>query len=481
MKHGLGWLTVLTLAAAFALSIAGCTEGPTSIAFDSDQARLNKAERARIINQYGGAYQYEKLNGWISSIGDILAQHSDRSDLRFTFIVLDSGEVNAFSTPDGYVYVTRGLVALAANEAEVAAALAHEMGHIIRGDQRNRYQQSQTARAGSLLLGLFSGAAHFSPFGGSAASDLGSHFSRDQEYGADEVGLRIVAEAGYDPSAMVTLLNALDRDPVLKRDTDGASAGLNAASYVDSHPVTSDRVARISAFVAKQVPHGHRTGRENYLQAVNGMAYGGGPAEGYIRGGLFILPRASVVLPLPTELRPHGSFAGLIATGEDGSALILTSARPGTAPTPLAYLTDVWLAGMALDSIQPVAVAGRPAAVASAHVDSDQGPLELGLAAIGWSPSLVYRLVLTAPAGNRAEVDGRLGAVIDGFGPLSPADQTRFPPYRLHVVTVKAGDTVARLARRMALDVARDRSFRALNRLTPGETVQAGQQVKIVN
>jgi predicted Zn-dependent protease len=475
MKCALGWLAVRPLAAALALLVAGCTAGSDSGAADREIARLSKAERTRIINQYGGVSHDEKLNGWIAALGDTLAGHSGHSDLHFAFAVLDSGEVNAFSTQDGTVFVTRGLLALAANDAEVAATLAHEMGHVIRGDQRRRYQQSQTAGTGGALLGLFSGLAHLS-----AAPDAGARFSQDQEYGADEVGLRIVNEAGYDPAAMVTLLNALDRDPVLRQSADEASAGLTGVSYIGSHPLTADRVARISALAAKQTPRGRKTGRDTYLQAVDGMTYGGGAAEGYVRGGLFILPRAGIELPLPVELRPHASPGALIATGADGSALILTSARPGTAPTPLAYMTEVWLAGMTLDSYQPTTVGFHPAAVASARVDSDRGPLELGLVAIGWSPSLVYRLVLTAPGGNRAEVDGRLGAVIDGFGPLSESNRLRFPPYRLRIVTVKAGDTVSRIARRMAFDVSRERSFRSLNRLAPNEPLHVGQQVKLV-
>jgi predicted Zn-dependent protease len=135
---------------------------------------------------------------------------------------------------------------------------------------------------------------------------------------------------------------------------------------------------------------------------------------------------------------------------------------------------------MPLESAEPIEVGHRPAAIAAARAESDRGPVDVRLLAIGWSPALVYRLGLIAPVGGRGELDAWAQMLIDGFRPLSPVEAKRFPPYRLRVVMATTSDTVMRLARRMAFDSDRELRFRALNRLGAAGQVHAGQMVKIV-
>ena len=477
------WLGAL-LILAVATALSGCAVGPRSVeSADSSIGRdgldPRDAEFRETVGQYGGVYGEPKLNVWLTSLGRGLAAHCGRPDMSFTFTILDTGEVNAFSTPGGFIYVTRGLLTLADSEAEVAAALSHEMAHLVRGDQAERYRKSQTVEMDSVIAGLLYGER-----GGERASAAlvfeRARFSQEQEFRADEAGIGILSAAGYDPRAMASLLAALDRDLRTTGDTDASSVPLANATYVESHPLTAERVAAAGRIAGQFVTRTYRNGRESYLRTVDGMHYGAGAEQGFVRDHVFVHRRAGIMFRLPTGFTARSAESAFVATRRDGLALVLTSASPKTAATPFDYLTQVWARDLALQNSDPISVNGRPAAVASARVDSDRGPVDVRLAAIGWSPSLVYRLLVIAPVDAVAASKDCMATTLDSFGALSGSVAMRLRPPRLRVITARSRDTVPALLRRMASDYARDDLFRSLNRLAQNEALRPGRQYKLV-
>ncbi len=130
--------------------------------------------------------------------------------------MLDSPVVNAFALPGGYVYVTRGLMALVNDEAELAGVIGHEIGHVAARHSAQR----QTAALGTSVLGAVLGAV----VGSSAVNQvvgLGGQgflasYSRDQEYEADMLGVRYLANAGYDPYAAADFLHSMNAQDQLE-------------------------------------------------------------------------------------------------------------------------------------------------------------------------------------------------------------------------------------------------------------------------
>ena len=104
----------------------------------SDEARIGQEEHPKILAEFGGEYADPKIVAYVNSIGQFLLQTSETPKARFTFTVLNSPVVNAFALPGGYVYVTRGLLALAGSEAELAGVIAHEVGHVTARHSANR-------------------------------------------------------------------------------------------------------------------------------------------------------------------------------------------------------------------------------------------------------------------------------------------------------------------------------------------------------
>ena len=153
------------------LALGACATAPaTGRSFftgglsESEEAKLGAEQHREVVKEFGGVYEDAELARYISSLGTLLARTSELPDLTFTFTVLDSPIVNAFALPGGYVYVTRGLLALAQNEAQLAGVLAHEIGHVTARHSAERHGQATLAGIATVGLGILAG--------GSAA-DLG--------------------------------------------------------------------------------------------------------------------------------------------------------------------------------------------------------------------------------------------------------------------------------------------------------------------
>ncbi|MEE8276665.1 MAG: M48 family metalloprotease, partial [Alphaproteobacteria bacterium] len=154
----------LTGALVAVLALAGCTVNPatgessfTAFMSEAEERRVGAEEHPKVLKHFGGAYADSAVAAYVDGIGQSLARGSELSDLRFTFTVIDSDVVNAFALPGGYIYVTRGLMALASSEAELAGVIAHEIGHMTARHAAQRYSQSLVAGLGAALLGAIAG------------------------------------------------------------------------------------------------------------------------------------------------------------------------------------------------------------------------------------------------------------------------------------------------------------------------------------
>ena len=262
-----------------------------------DEAALGAQEHPKILAQFGGAVKDARLQGYIDQLGRKLASTTALAREPWTFTVLDSDVVNAFALPGGYVYVTRGLLALAKDEAEVAGVLSHEIGHVTAHHSAQR--QSRQAIAGILAagIGLVFGNDTLARLAGLGGTAVVASYSREQELEADQLGVETLRRTGYDPFAMATFLETLRRDS----QYDGLRAGNKGEGGFDflaSHPATEERVRR-AADLARKMPQGGARPRAPYLAAVDGMIYGDSPENGYVRGRTFAHPQLGIAFTVP--------------------------------------------------------------------------------------------------------------------------------------------------------------------------------------
>src|SRR5262249_7619116 len=231
--------------------VSGCTINPatgepsfTGLMSESDEVRIGRESRSQVLAEFGGVYEDPKLDRYIDSLGQLLARASDRPNLQYTFTVLNSPVVNAFATPGGYVYITRGLLALASSEAEVAGVLAHEIGHVAARHAAERQGQAVLASIPGILTGVVTGSDTLAQAVDTGAAAHLQSYSRDQEYQADLLGVRYLTRANYDPMGMATFLQQLEANGRLDATIMGRPEIADQFSITSTHPRTADRIQR---------------------------------------------------------------------------------------------------------------------------------------------------------------------------------------------------------------------------------------------
>ena len=177
------------------------------------------------------------LQSYVNRVGRWVANSSERPDLKWTFGVIESNDVNAFAAPGGYVFLTRGLYRLLRDEAELAGVLAHEIGHVVKKHHLKVLQKSQAIGAGSDLLKKQIGDKKIAKdLVGSGAEILARGLDKGAEFEADRIGVVLAARAGYDAFGLPAVLQEI-----------GAAAqdSSSVALLFKTHPHPDERLARL--------------------------------------------------------------------------------------------------------------------------------------------------------------------------------------------------------------------------------------------
>ena len=210
--------------------------------------------------------------------------------------------MNAFAIPGGYVYVTRGLLALANNEAEVSGVLAHEIGHIAARHSAERYSKGVLLSIPAVLLGVVTGSQEVANLAGSAGAVYLQSYSREQEYQADLLGVRYLSRTNYDPYGMASFLGQLEADDKLDSKLSGNPEMADQSNIMASHPRTADRIQRAIQEAGGTQVSNPIVERDLYLRKIDGLLYGDQPEEGYIRGRRFAHPTLRFEFEVPAGL-----------------------------------------------------------------------------------------------------------------------------------------------------------------------------------
>jgi predicted Zn-dependent protease len=487
----LGLLPLLALPAACERVVNPATgEAEYTTLGPEEERAIGRQQHPQVLQEFGGAYQDEALQRYVEQIGERLVGVSDIPGQDFTFTVLSSDLPNAFALPGGYVYVTRGLLALAENEAEVAGVLGHEIGHVAARHAAQRQTQATGAgilatlgTIGAAILGGETAAQLAQQVGGLGAEAWVAGYSRDQELEADDLGLRYLVEAGYDPRAMATFLRKLDLETQLRRKLSGTD-GEAAFGWFATHPRTLDRVERVAAEVAEDAGAG-RLGRDPYLERIDGLIYGEDPAQGLVRGRGFVHPELGFAFEAPPGFQLRNLPSAVIGSDGSGRVMRFDAVRVAPGRDVVDYVAGDWaraLRGAQLRDLQQVEVNGLPAATAQTTGRlSDGRQVDIALAAIRADQERVYRLMFLSPGGMDGDEARAYAATIESFRRLGQEEADAFPPRRLGVVEVGGGQGIDDLAGQMAVeDLPRER-FELLNRnALVDDGLEAGERVKLI-
>lgn len=461
------------------LVLAGCAQNPVSgqndfvMMSESQEIAIGRQYDALVKKQYR-VYESKALHDYVNGVGQRLARTSHRPNLQYHFTVLDSPEINAFSLPGGYVYITRGILAYLNSEADMAAVLGHEIGHVIARHGVRQQSVAQAASIGLTIASIFvpqlntAGAQNLSNIVGGA---LLSGYGREQELEADRLGAEYLARNGYDPHAIISVIDTLKNQEAQDAQI-ARQEGREPRSYhglFATHPDNDTRLQQAVGEAGKLTVAHPLEGRNEFLAAINGMTFNDSSDQGVIRNNRFYHGDLGISVAFPETWQVHNLPDALIAVSPQGEAQLQLKLDQTPSGSPTEYARRI--AGFGAQ-IQPIEVNNLPGAL----ID-----LPNITAGVVYLNRQAY--ILEGQAKDRASLAAHRDEIIGSvrsFRALTAEERKMVKPLVIRVITARPGDTYARLAQNSPLGKSAESYLRLINANYPRGEPQVGQRIKIV-
>jgi len=274
-----------------------------------------------VSNDYG-IYDDNNLNNYINYVGQKLVKQVHRKNLNYHFKVLDAAEVNAFAVPGGYIYITRGLLAYLNNEAQLAAVLGHELGHV---NARHSAKQMTNSMLGQ--FGLLAGTIavpelqNYQEVISSGVQLLFLKFSRSDEVQADHLGVVYSSKAGYDSFEMAKFFETLER-------LEPKSSG-KLPEWASTHPNPDNRIDNVERDTLQirstlPIPKSeYAVLKEQFIKNIDGMTFGDDPREGFYEDGYFYHPVLKFKFIVPDGFKVQNSKSKVLITPQQKDSVIV--------------------------------------------------------------------------------------------------------------------------------------------------------------
>ncbi len=480
-------LVIALLGAALPAMIGGCAINPATGKIDfmlvsvEEEEKIGRETHPRVLAEFGGVYYDPGFAAYVEEVGQKIAAVTEVRYFDYRFTVLDSPTVNAFALSGGYVYVTRGLLALASSEAELASVLSHELAHV---NARHGAQRLSGMKAEERICATIGCDFELPVLGDTAAVGIRlafGGFTQDQELEADRLGLRYLMAAGYDPRGMTDFLRKLKAH----RDLEARIAGLtevqrDSHGYSSTHPLTRARLEQANTLLGKGGIQTGFSGGTAYLSAIDGLLYGNRPEYGFVIGRKYAHPIRRVTFTAPEGYTLYTDSRRVTALGPGGAIILFEPSRLLVTGRVVNYLTDVWAAGVALEDVRDFTINGLEAATGWLRSETGQGPIDYRLVAVRAPEGTIYRFLFVAPARVAARLSESMRKTTYTFRTLDENEAAALRPRRLRIVTAGANDTIETLVGMSTFpDHATDR-FRILNDLGDRPAVAPGRVIKLV-
>jgi len=491
MRRALETLFFLLVATA----LAGCATDKlwvgAQIVTNDDEAEVEKgAEQHKRMLEQVGAYDDPTLSQHIQAIGEKIAAVSDRPKLRWHFTVLDSAAPNAFATEGGYVYITRGMLALLQSDTELAAILAHESAHICARD--SLHQQRVGNMMGIGMLGAIIAAPELLLFPQVVAAPAGAGMaaiSRKDELKADQLGTEYLRRAGYPPETMQTTMTLLESMETYEQDRQKA-AGQKPSGWwhrvYASHPDAETRQEKLAA-VTSAPAAGPAAPQPAFLALLDGVEFGSPKYEGipFKRKRYFAQMNIALETPAGWFVRMNDDRNQLWLVSQDWKArMVLERTTTINVERPCETLASL-MAPLPLTETKVVRESGPPSCTGLVHKTSStlfshrEQIFRAGVVADSKTAGFGYIFRGYGDAKSFAESDRIFMSVARDIKPMPPAGVPK--PLAIHIRRALPGDTFASLAHSSRLPGENTESLlRLLNRRYPAGEPAAGELIKVI-
>ncbi len=484
MMRGVSFRRALATALA-AIPLGACALNPVTktpeVVFTTtaDEVATGAAAAAEVEETIGLVHD-DVLQAYVAEVGARIAAHSPRQDVEYHFAVVDMEEPNAFALPGGWVFVSRGLLAVLESEDELAGVMAHEVVHVAARHAVQRQTAALPIGVLSALGGLAGGLAGVAVGAPGLGQVVGgipelagglllASYGRDQERESDQVGQDIAARAGWDPAALPDALDRMERLVAVEVAARGES--MRAPSWFDSHPTTPERSAdarRHAESLSRAEAASVAPGRDGFVRRLDGMQAGPDPAEGVFRDELYLHPDLGFGIQFPFGWRTHNGRDVVAASSKEGDAVLALRLQAEGDDPAAAAIAFARKHDLTLSDLEHFEVNGLPAARALAGVRAQRGAF---VADFTWvvHAGRVYRLTGAAPV---RIYEARARELVDtarSFRPLSENERSGFEARRLRLAEARAGETLKALGERSGnrWSVARTAASNALEAKAP--------------
>ena len=472
---------------AVVVGLVACAADPGArrtrrVMSEEDEIKLGK-EAAEQVEQYMGFSGGAELNAYVNRIGQRLVKHSSRSHLAHEFHIVDMKEPNAFALPGGYIYVSRGLLAIMNTEDELAAVLGHEIGHVAGRHSAKQQTKSRGWIPLQILAGIGGAAASVvSPGLGSAVAGMGqlpaslvlASYSRKQEKEADRLGQQYAAAEGWDPAALSATMDALTREQELAGGRDP-----NRMSFFDSHPTTPERAREgreYAATLAVAPADRIAVDRTAFVLRLDGLVLGDAAHGGVFIDHRFVHPELDFSLSFPEGWVYENAPTVVLSYPKDESAVIgLQVAAEGNDPMAVANEVESQIPLLEKSGLKDIN--GLPAVTAVTRVVQRGQEIYLSLTWIA-KDDLVYQVLGATTSAHWNDHRPTFEATAATFREPSKEELDALRENRLRLVTAGKGETVGSVAKRGGNTWSPEKTA-AANAMTIREKLGGGESIKI--
>ncbi len=418
----------------FLLAVCACVRNPATgkmqldLLSESQEVDLGKQAKAEAEQTYGIYKEKPALNQYVADLGKQLAAVSGRPNLPWSYEIVDDASVNAFALPGGPVFVTRGILGYLNTEAELAAVMGLETGHVAARHSANQMSKAQIAQ-----LGLGVGSI-VSPTLGSLAQVAGAglqvlflKYSRDDETQADELGFRYMTKIGYDPRQMIPLFQMLDG--VTKE-----AGGGKTPEWLETHPDPGNRLQATQERLKNELkgsPEGMKIEKDKYLQMIDGITFGDDPRQGYFKGDTFIHPDLKFQWTLPSGWQHQNTPQAVAAASPKQDAILMLQAAGKISPEEAAQKI---FSQQGIQQGQPVDVHGAKIA-RTFQAQTQQGAVE-GVAAFIPYHDNTYMLIGYTGQGGLSTYGNTFLSSMSSFAELKDASLANVQPAKIKLVKI---------------------------------------------
>ncbi len=479
------------------LPATDCAKNPVNHRYEltlissADEVRLGEEQDKAVLKLYGKTKD-EKLQHYISTLGARLVAVAHPRPFQYHFTVINSGEVNAFALPGGYIYITRGALAAANSEAEVAGILGHEIGHVTARHYARQQVRAMGLQIGSLIATVFLGepGLYLQRYIDVLFTGVYQSFGRRAELQADQLGQEYAFKAGWDPRETTRFLKTLDRTETNRNR--GVFHGFFA-----SHPETSERIRKAEAR-GDQMVNGTFPGkkeRNRFLSMLSGLPYGNPPELGEFEKNRYRNVDSGLSILFPENWENIIVKGGVISRKPEGSEFIQLLITEPKDKTYLAHLTrkeDYFIklremaemfeskSGWRRESEERTVIHSIPTFVAEYRLQSGLGRFYSTTAHFMIHKKKLLILLAFSPVGRERLSDYYFRRLFESVRPLETAEASELKPRKLTIYRVRVHDTFESISRHFYGTPDRARKIAEFNGFLSRLDPRPGDLLKII-